>query len=155
MNILLNLDANLTFISQLCNFLQHKWNKKEKEYYQQQTKIDNDATIGTLIAYLQNKDNLDKEKEQILSDYRTKMLDATQEINKSLVGDKDSSVITQVQLIKSKVSDGFEKSLDQSKQQHDAMIKEFRDFAKTMAENNSKAFIEALNQTIHDFNFVK
>ena len=127
-------------------------NKKEKEYYQQQTKIDNDATIGTLIAYLQNKDNLDKEKEQILSDYRTKMLDATQEINKSLVGDKDSSVITQVQLIKSKVSDGFEKSLDQSKQQHDAMIKEFRDFAQTMAENNSKAFIEALNQTIHDFN---
>lgn len=127
-------------------------NLKEKEYYQQQSKIDNDATIGTLIAYLQNKDNLDKEKEQILSDYRTKMLDATQEINKSLVGDKDSSVITQVQLIKSKVSDGFEKSLDQSKQQHDAMIKEFRDFAKTMAENNSKAFIEALNQTIHDFN---
>lgn len=127
-------------------------NQKEKEYYQQQSKVDNDATIGTLIAYLQNKDNLDKEKEQILSDYRTKMLDATQEINKSLVGDKDSSVITQVQLIKSKVSDGFEKSLDQSKQQHDAMIKEFRDFAQTMAENNSKAFIEALNQTIHDFN---
>lgn len=127
-------------------------NQKEKEYYQQQSKIDNDATIGTLIAYLQNKDNLDKEKEQILSDYRTKMLDATQEINKSLVGDKDSSVITQVQLIKSKVSDGFEKSLDQSKQQHDAMINEFRDFAKTMAENNSKALIEALNQTIHDFN---
>ena len=127
-------------------------NQKEKEYYQQQAKIDNDATIGTLIAYLKDKDNLYKEKEQILSDYRTKMLDATQEINKSLVGDKDSSVITQVQLIKSKVSDGFEKSLDQSKQQHDAMIKEFRDFAKTMAENNSKAFIEALNQTIHDVN---
>lgn len=133
-------------------WLKYQQNKKEKEYYQQQSKVDNDATIGTLIAYLQNKDNLDKEKEQILSDYRTKMLDATQEINKSLVGDKDSSVITQVQLIKSKVSDGFEKSLDQSKQQHDAMIKEFRDFAKTMAENNSKAFIEALNQTIHDFN---
>lgn len=127
-------------------------NQKEKEYYQQQTKIDNDATIGTLIAYLQNKDNLDKEKEQILSDYRTKMLDATQEINKSLVGDKDSSVITQVQLIKSKVSDGFEASQNQSKNQHEELIKEFRDFAKTMAENNSKAFIEALNQTIHDFN---
>lgn len=127
-------------------------NKKEKEYYQQQSKIDNDATIGTLIAYLQNKDNLDKEKEQILSDYRTKMLDATQEINKSLVGDKDSSVITQVQLIKSKVSDGFEASQNQSKNQHEELIKEFRDFAKTMAENNSKAFIEALNQTIHDFN---
>ena len=133
-------------------WLKYQQNKKEKEYYQQQSKVDNDATIGTLIAYLQNKDSLDKEKEQILSDYRTKMLDATQEINKSLVGDKDSSVITQVQLIKSKVSDGFEKSLDQSKQQHDAMIKEFRDFAQTMAENNSKAFIEALNQTIHDFN---
>lgn len=127
-------------------------NMKEKEYYQQQTKIDNDATIGNLIAYLQEKDNIAKEKEKLLSDYRANMLAATQEINKSLVGDKDSSVITQVQLIKSKVSDGFEKSQEQSKQQHDEMIQEFRDFAQTMAENNSKAFIEALNQTIHDFN---
>lgn len=127
-------------------------NMKEKEYYQQQTKIDNDATIGNLIAYLQEKDNIAKEKEKLLSDYRANMLEATQEINKSLVGDKDSSVITQVQLIKSKVSDGFEKSQEQSKQQHDEMIQEFRDFAQTMAENNSKAFIEALNQTIHDFN---
>lgn len=127
-------------------------NMKEKEYYQQQTKIDNDATIGNLIAYLKEKDNLAKEKEKSLSNYRANMLAATQEINKSLVGDKDSSVITQVQLIKSKVSDGFEKSQEQSKQQHDEMIQEFRDFAKTMAENNSKAFIEALNQTIHDFN---
>lgn len=127
-------------------------NMKEKEYYQQQTKIDNDANIGNLIAYLQEKDNLAKEKEKLLSDYRSNMLAATQEINKSLVGDKDSSVITQVQLIKSKVSDGFEASQNQSKKQHEELIKEFRDFAQTMAENNSKAFIEALNQTIHDFN---
>lgn len=132
--------------------MKYQQNKKEKEYYQQQTKIDNDATIGNLIAYLKEKDNLAKEKEKFLSNYRANMLAATQEINKSLVGDKDSSVITQVQLIKSKVSDGFEKSQEQSKQQHDEMIQEFRDFAQTMAENNSKAFIEALNQTIHDFN---
>ena len=133
-------------------WMKYQQNKKEKEYYQQQTKIDNDANIGNLIAYLQEKDNLAKEKEKLLSDYRSNMLAATQEINKSLVGDKDSSVITQVQLIKSKVSDGFEASQNQSKKQHEELIKEFRDFAKTMAENNSKAFIEALNQTIHDFN---
>ena len=36
--------------------LKYKQNNKEKEYYQQKVKVDNDATIGQLISYLQSQD---------------------------------------------------------------------------------------------------
>ena len=133
-------------------YLKYQQNKKEKEYYQQQAKVDNDATIGQLIGYLQLKDKQDAEKELAVRAYQERLLASIQEINKSLVGDGDSSVITQVQLIKSKIQDGFEKRNEQSQKEHGELIGEFREFAKNMAENNSKAFIEALNNTIHDFN---
>lgn len=132
--------------------LKYKQNKEEKEYYQQKVKVDNDATIGQLISYLQSKDEKMAEKESSVKQYQENLLTAIQEINKSLVGDGDASVITQIQLIKSKIQDGFEKRNLQSKQEHEILIKEFQKFAETMAENNSKAFIEALNSTIRDFN---
>ena len=132
--------------------LKYKQNKEEKEYYQQKVKVDNDATIGQLISYLQSKDEKMAEKESSVKQYQENLLTAIQEINKSLVGDGDASVITQIQLIKSKIQDGFESRNSQSKQEHEILIKEFQKFAETMAENNSKAFIEALNSTIRDFN---
>lgn len=132
--------------------LKYRQNKKEKEYYQQKIKVDNDATIGQLISYLQSKDEKMAEKESSVKQYQENLLTAIQEINRSLVGDGDASVITQIQLIKSKIQDGFESRKLQSKQEHEILIKEFQKFAETMAENNSKAFIEALNSTIRDFN---
>ena len=132
--------------------LKYRQNKKEKEYYQQKIKVDNDATIGQLISYLQSKDEKMAEKESSVKQYQENLLTAIQEINKSLVGDGDASVITQIQLIKSKIQDGFERRNLQSKQEHEVLIKKFQKFAETMAENNSKAFIEALNSTIRDFN---
>lgn len=132
--------------------LKYKQNNKEKEYYQQKVKVDNDATIGQLISYLQSQDEKIAEKESSAKQYQENLLTAIQEINKSLVGDGDASVITQIQLIKSKIQDGFESRNSQSKQEHEILIKEFQKFAETMAENNSKGFIEALNSTIRDFN---
>ena len=132
--------------------LKYKQNKNEKEYYQKKVNVDNDATIGQLISYLQSKDEIMAEKESSVKQYQENLLIAIQEINKSLVGDGDASVITQIQLIKSKIQDGFESRNLQSKQEHEILIKEFQKFAETMAENNSKAFIEALNGTIRDFN---
>ena len=132
--------------------LKYKQNNKEKEYYQQKVKVDNDATIGQLISYLQSQDEKIAEKESSAKQYQENLLTAIQEINKSLVCDGDASVITQIQLIKSKIQDGFESRNSQSKQEHEILIKEFQKFAETMAENNSKAFIEALNSTIRDFN---
>lgn len=41
---------------------------------------------------------------------------------------------------------------DDIKNGNEVLIQEFRDFAKNMAENNTKAFIEALNNMMQDFN---
>lgn len=62
-------------------------------------------------------------------------------IEKSLVGDGDTTLLTQLQKLRTSFVD-----------KQDELVKEFRDFAKTMAENNSKALIEALNEVIRDFN---
>lgn len=59
----------------------------------------------------------------------------------ALVGDGDTTLITQLKLIRQESRDGTQKicsSLD--------------DFAATLAENNSKTFISALQEAIRDFN---
>lgn len=63
------------------------------------------------------------------------------DIHKSLAGDEDSSLVAQTKLLR---VDNNEKM--------DALRKDFKEFATTMAENNSKAFIKALEDVIKDFN---
>ena len=62
-------------------------------------------------------------------------------IEKSLCGEGDTTLLTQIQKLRTLISD-----------KQDDLINEFRSFAKTMAENNSKALIEALTQVMRDFN---
>ncbi len=59
----------------------------------------------------------------------------------AISSDGDSSLLTQMQKLRSDAKDN-----------HNALIKEFRDFATHMVENNQKAIIEALEQVIRDFN---
>ena len=59
----------------------------------------------------------------------------------SVAGDGDYTVIGQMKTIRLELRD-----------HHEKIISEFREFAKTLAENNTKAFIEALNDAIKDFN---
>lgn len=66
---------------------------------------------------------------------------ALEEVRKAISADSDSSLLTQIQKLRTSMQDGQQ-----------ALIEEFREFAKTMAENNSKALIEALEQVIRDFN---
>lgn len=66
---------------------------------------------------------------------------ALEEVRKAISADADSSVLTQIQKLRTTVQDGQKE-----------LIQEFRDFARTMAENNSKAMIEALEKVIRDFN---
>jgi phage-related tail protein len=63
------------------------------------------------------------------------------ELRNAISADGDSSLLTQVQKLRTSVQDG----------QHE-MIREFREFAKHMVENNQKALIEALQEVIRDFN---
>jgi biopolymer transport protein ExbB/TolQ len=62
-------------------------------------------------------------------------------IERALCGEGDTTLLTQIQKLRTLISD-----------KQDDLIKEFREFAKTMAENNSKALIDALTQVMRDFN---
>ena len=67
--------------------------------------------------------------------------ESLEDLRKSVSADSDSSLLTQIQKLRTDFKDGQQE-----------LTKEFRQFAETMAENNSKALIEALEQVIRDFN---
>lgn len=93
-----------------------------------------EATPEMIYAVLESiKDSIEKSA----SDQQASLLD----LRKAITSDSDTSLLTQVQKLRTTIQDG----------QND-LIKEFRDFAKTMAENNSKALIQALEEVIRDFN---
>ncbi len=66
---------------------------------------------------------------------------ALEEVRRAISSDTDSSLLTQVQKLRTSVQDGQKE-----------LITAFQEFAETMAENNSKALIEALEHVIRDFN---
>ena len=64
-----------------------------------------------------------------------------QNIEKALTGDGDSTVLTQLQKLRTTFSD-----------KQDDLIHAFNEFATQMAENNTSALIEALETVMRDFN---
>lgn len=67
--------------------------------------------------------------------------DQMNELRTAISSEGDSSLLTQVQKLRTTLQDG-----------QTELIREFRDFAKHMVENNQKAIVEALRQVIQDFN---
>jgi len=92
------------------------------------------ATIDTLAELL---GKIQETQETIWSKAEKQL----QGIEKSIVGEGDTTLLTQLQKLRTTLVD-----------KQDELIKEFREFARTMAENNSKALIEALKEVIRDFN---
>ena len=72
---------------------------------------------------------------------RNKNKEALDKLRKAVSAESDSSLLTQVQKLRTDFKDG-----------QNELIREFRQFAQTMADNNSKALIEALKKVIRDFN---
>ena len=66
---------------------------------------------------------------------------AMAEVRSAISADNDSSLFTQTQRLRISVEDGNRE-----------LIGEFKQFAQTMAENNSRALIEALEGVVRDFN---
>ena len=62
-------------------------------------------------------------------------------IERSLTGEGDSTVLTQLQKLRTTFSD-----------KQDDLIRAFNEFADQMAKNNTKALIEALEEVMRDFN---
>jgi DNA anti-recombination protein RmuC len=63
------------------------------------------------------------------------------ELSEALGSDKDTSVVGQLTRLRATTQDKLEQ-----------LTEEFRSFAETVAENNSKALIEALSDVMRDFN---
>lgn len=81
------------------------------------------ATIDDLVVHLKNS------------------ADSIARLQQAMVGDEDSTLLTQLKLIRSDQNDKL-----------DSLKRAFSDFAEKQAENNSKALIEALKEVIRDFN---
>lgn len=123
-----------------------------------------------MIDLLSNLLENNKSNNQKLLPELVKQSVLLESIKNSLVGDGDSSVITQLKLVKSEISDldkhstqNFTNSIkynahyisELSKTMQDGFknqIDKFDEFSKILAENNSKAFIEALEKAMRDFN---
>ena len=118
-------------------------------------KIDENTLSKLEVLEKINVDSLAELKsiEKINSDTLIK-LESLEKINTDIV-DKNSSIFENIQLLldnfknyKDEFSNFFKASESQSRE----LITAFKEFATYMAEENSKAFIEALNKTIKDFN---
>ena len=118
-------------------------------------KIDGNALNKLEVLEKINVDSLAKLEsiEKINSDTLIK-LESLEKINTNIV-DKNSAIFENVELLldnfknyKDEFSNFFKASESQSRE----LITAFKEFATYMAEENSKAFIEALNKTIKDFN---
>lgn len=75
---------------------------------------------------------------RLASDRSTRQMN---ELRNAISSDGDSNLLTQIQKLRTTVQDG-----------QTELIREFRDFAKHMTENNQRALIQALEQVIRDFN---
>ena len=96
--------------------------------------INNDAGIGDVIhAINQGNENLTGKLDIINNTVGL--------FEKSISGDGDGSLYSQMVLMRSNLNDKFAD-----------LTSEFREFAKLQAENNTKALVEAIREVIGDFN---
>jgi len=78
---------------------------------------------------------------ELQNEFNTKSFHQFSNIEKALVGDGDSTLLTQIQKLRTTFSDKQEE-----------LIKEFREFANNMAKNNMDALTSAIQNLITDFN---
>ena len=127
--------AFLTSIAGILGSIYLKWST----LHEQAKQPDSDQhTTGATV------DDLKYLLEQILAVEKTEgkeTRESLQSIEKSLTGDGDSTVLTQLQKLRTTFSD-----------KQDDLVSAFNQFAEQMAENNSKALIEALEEVMRDFN---
>ncbi len=74
-------------------------------------------------------------------DIAEQMIESLNRLTNSIVGDGESTMITQLQKIRTTNSDGFDK-----------MNNSFEDFAEKMVADNTQSLVDALTQVMQDFN---
>lgn len=92
------------------------------------------ATVETMVKYLAS---IEKNQLEIFQKENQQLVN----IEKALTGEGETTLITQIQKLRTTLID-----------KQDEMLKAFNGFARDMAENNSKSLIDALTQVMRDFN---
>lgn len=83
---------------------------------------------------------------------RSAFLESLDKLRGSLAGDGDGSVVTQLQKLRTTVGDEFQNARADAAVRGQAVLDEMRAISTRLAEDNAKAFIEALQIAIQDFN---
>ena len=127
--------AFLTSILGIVGSIWLKWlalNERKKQAASEETYTG--ATIDDLANILQEIHKVHQaEGDETRETLRT--------IEKALTGNGDSTVLTQLQKLRTSFSD-----------KQDDLLQAFKEFATQMADNNTKALIEALEAVMRDFN---
>lgn len=87
-----------------------------------------------------------------ISDGQKETLKEMQQIKNAVSADNESSLITQLQKLRTSVIDGNSDLNESIKNGFISQINEFKIFADKLAENNANALIEALAEVMRDFN---
>ena len=110
---------------------------------------DGDSTVLTQLQKLRTSfsDKQDDLLQALQEIYKAQLSEGNETretlraIEKALTGDGDSTVLTQLQKLRTSFSD-----------KQDDLLQAFKEFATQMADNNTKALIEALESVVRDFN---
>lgn len=92
------------------------------------------ATIETMVAILSN---IEKNQRELFQRESQQLIN----IEKALCGEGETTLLTQIQKLRTSFAD-----------KQDELVSAFNDFAQKVAENNSRALIDALTQVMKDFN---
>lgn len=137
--------AFITSIVGMAGSLYMKYLQNKQQKLLSKELVNDDASIKDLIMYLRQRDI----QTAGLAD---SIVDSLQDIRHAIVGDGEDTVISQIKVMRLEVRDELRSIKDNAHNDNQEMIKEFREFAGNMAENNAKSFIEALTETMKDFN---
>lgn len=77
---------------------------------------------------------------------------AAERLRAAMVGDADSSLVTQILKLRTTVADKADEQRRTTAAGFEGLSAEFRAFAEKVAENNAKALVDALREVIRDFN---
>ena len=127
--------AFFTSIAGIAGAIYLKWsNLNNQRRHSESTETYSGATVDDLADLLRNI--LEVEQKEGME-----TRESLQSIEKSLTGEGDSTVLTQLQKLRTTFSD-----------KQDDLVRAISEFAEQMAENNTQALIEALEEVMRDFN---
>ena len=127
--------AFITSIFGIAGSIALKWSTlNNQRRHSESAKTYSGATVDDLADLLRNILEVEQKEGK-------ETRESLQSIEKSLTGEGDSTVLTQLQKLRTTFSD-----------KQDDLVRAFNEFAEQMAENNTHALIEALEEVMRDFN---